>query len=154
MKKVAYVSTKECFCVVVKSCPILQPHELQHARHPCSSLTCGACSNSCPLSWWCHPTISSSPLLPPSVFPSIRVFSNESVLHIRWPSIGASASASVLPLNIQGWFHFGLTDLISLQSKGLSRVLSDTSVQKPQFFGVQLSLQSNSHMHTWLLEKS
>ena len=92
------------------------------------------------------------PLLP-SIFPSIRVFSNESVLRIRWPSIGASASASVLPMKNQDWFLLGLTGLISLQFKGLSRVFSSTTVQKHQFFGAQLSLRSNSHIHTWPLEK-
>ena len=89
----------------------------------------------------CHP------LLLPSVFPSIWVFSNESVLHIRWPSIGVSVSAWVLPTNIQDWFPLGLTGWISLQSKGLSRVFSNTTVQKHQFFGAQLSLWSNSHTH-------
>ena len=93
------------------------------------------------------------PLLLPSIFPSIRVFSNESVLRIRWPNIGVSASASVLPMNIQGWFPLGWTGWISLQSKGLSRVFFNTTVQKHQFFGTQLSLWSNSHIHTWLLEK-
>ena len=92
-------------------------------------------------------------LLLPSVFRSIRVFSNESVLCIRWPKIGASASESVLPMNIQDWFPIGLTHFISLQSKGLSRVFSNTTVQKHQFFGTQLSLWSNSDIHTWLLEK-
>ena len=87
------------------------------------------------------------PLLP-SIFPSIRVFSNESVLRIRWPSIGASASASVLPVNIQDWFPVGLTGWISFQSKELSRFFSNTIVQKHQFFGAQLSLRSNSHIHT------
>ena len=79
-------------------------------------------------------------LLPPSIFPSIRIFSNESVLHIRWPNIGVSASASALPMNIQDWFPLGLTGLISLQSKRLSRVFSNTTVQKHQFFSAQLSL--------------
>ena len=95
-------------------------------------------------------------LLPPSIFPSIRVFSNESVLHIRWPSggqsIGASALASVLPMDIQDWFPLGWTGLI-LQSNRLSEVFSNTTVQKHQFFGTQLSLLSNFHIHTWLLEK-
>ena len=75
------------------------------------------------------------------------------VLHIRWPKNGASASASVLPVSIQDWFPLGLTGLISLQSKGLSRVFSNTTVQKPQFFSTQLSSQSNSHIHAWPLEK-
>ena len=86
----------------------------------------------------CHPL-----LLLPSVFPSIRIFSNEWALCIMWESIGASALASVLPMNIQGWFPLGLTGLISLQSKGLSRIFSNTTVQKHQFFGAQLSSQSN-----------
>ena len=81
-------------------------------------------------------------LLPPSIFLSIRVFSNESVLRIRWPNIGVSASASVLPKNIQDWFPLGWTGCISLQSKGLSRVFSSTTVQKHQFFSAQLSLWS------------
>ena len=84
------------------------------------------------------------PLLLPSIFASIQVFSNESVLHIRWPNIGASASASVLPVNIQDWFPLGLTGLVSLQSKGLSRVFSNT-IQKHQFLGAQPSVWSNSH---------
>ena len=90
----------------------------------------------------CHP------FLLPSIFPSIRVFSNESVLHIRWPNIGVSTSASVLPMNIQDLFPLGWTGWISLQSKGLSRVFSNTTVQKHQFFSTQLCLWSNSHIHT------
>ena len=97
--------------------------------------------------------ILSHPLLLPSIFPTIRVFSNESALHIKCQIIGASASASVLPMNIHGWFPLGLTGLISLQSKGLSRVFSSTTVQKHQFFGTQPSLLSNSHICTWLLKK-
>ena len=92
-------------------------------------------------------------LLPPSIFPSIRVFSNESVLLIRWPKDWNFASASLLPMNIHDWFTWGSTIWISLQSKGLSKVFSNTTVQKHQFFGAQLSLLSNSHIHTWLLEK-
>ena len=92
-------------------------------------------------------------LLLPSIFLSIRVFSNESALCIRWPKTGVSASTSVLPMNTQDWCPLGWTVWISLQSKGLSRVFSNTTVQKHQFFGTQLS-QSNSHIHTWLLEKS
>ena len=86
--------------------------------------------------------------------PSIMVFSNESVLHIRWPKYWSSASASVLPMNTQDWSPLGWTGWISLLSKGLSRVFSNTTVQKYQFFNAQLSLQPNSHIHTWLLEKS
>ena len=97
----------------------------------------------------CHPL-----LLLPSIFLRIRVFSNESVLPIRWPKYWPpSASAWVLPMNIQDWFPLGLIGWIFLQSKGLSRVFSKTTVQKHQFFGTQLSLWSNSHIHTWLLEK-
>ena len=88
-------------------------------------------------------------LLLPSIVPSIRVFSNESALQIRWPKYGVSASTSVLPMNIQDWFPLGWTDWISLQSKGLSRVFSSTTVQKHQFFGAQISLQFNSLTHTY-----
>ena len=120
----------------------LWPHELQHARPPCLSPTPRVYSNSCPLSRWCHPTISSSRplLLLPSVFPSIRVFSSESVLRIRWPKY-RSFSFSISPsVNIQDWFPLGCTGRISLQSNGLSRVFSNTTVQKHPFFGTQLSL--------------
>ena len=122
----------------------LQPHGPQHSRPPCPSLTPGVYSNSCPFNWWCHPTISSSVclLLLPSVFPSIRVFTNESVLHIRWPKYW---NFTISPSS-------QYSGLISLQSKGLSRVSSNTTVQKHQFFGAQLPLWSNSHIHTWLLE--
>ena len=97
----------------------------------------------------CHPL-----LLLPSIFPSIRVFSNESVLHIRWHwSIGVSATTSDLPMNTQDWSPLGWTGWISLQSNALSRVFSNTTVQKHQFFSAQLSLSSNSHIHTWPLEK-
>ena len=89
----------------------------------------------------------------PSIFPSIRVFSNESVLHIMWPSIGVSVSASVLPMNIQDWFPLAWIGWISLQSKGLSRVFSNTIVLKHLFLYAQFSLYSNSHIHTWLLGK-
>ena len=92
-------------------------------------------------------------LLLPSIFPSIGVFSSESVLRSGGQSIGVSASALVLPINIQDWFPLGWTGWISLKSKGLSRVFSNTTVQKHQFLSAQLSLQSNSHIHTWLLEK-
>ena len=142
------------FSSVTQLCPTLcELHGLKHARPPCPSPTPRVYSNSCPLSLWCHPAISSS-VVPfsslPSVFPSIRVFSNESVLRI---STGVSASTPVLPVNIQSWFLLGLTGLISLLSKGLSRVFSNTTVQKYQFFGTQHSLQPNTHIHTWLLEK-
>ena len=120
----------------------LWPHEPQHSRPPCPSPTPRAYLNSHPSSWWCHPVISSChPLLfPPSIFLSIRVFSNESVPASGGQSNGVSASASVLPMNTQDWFHLGWTGWIFLQSKGLSRVFANTTVQKHQFFGTQLSL--------------
>ena len=96
----------------------------------------------------CRPLL----LLPP-IPPSIRLFSNESTLRIRWPQYGVSASASVLPMNTQDWSPLQWTGWISLQSKGFSRVFSNTKVQKLQFFSAQLSSQSNSHIHTWPLEK-
>ena len=122
----------------------LQPHELQHARLPCPSLSPRACPNSCPLSWWCHPTISASvvPFSCLQSFPASGGLFQLISLHISCPSIRPSASASVLPMNIQGWFPLGLTDLISLQSKGLSRVFSSTAVQKlwhSAYFIVRLS---------------
>ena len=106
-----------------------------------------------PLSQWCHPTISSCCplLLLPSILSSIRVFPMSQFFASGGQSIRASASASVLPMHIQDWFPLGLTGLISLQSKGLSRVFSNTTVQKQQFFGIQPSLWSNSDIHTWLL---
>ena len=96
----------------------------------------------------CHPL-----LLLPTIPPSIRVFSSESTLLMRWPKYWHFMLASVLPMNIQNWSPLEWTGWISLQSKGLSRVFSNTTVQKHQFFGPQLSSQSNSHIHTWLLEK-
>ena len=134
----------------------LRPHGLQHARPPCPSPTPRAYSNSCPLSQCCHPTISSF-VAPFSsclqFFPAPGPFPMSQLFTSGGQSIEASALASVLPMNIQDSFPLGLTGLISLQSKGLSRVFSNTTVQKHQFFGVQPSLGSNSHIHTWLLEK-
>ena len=115
----------------------LRPHELQHARLPCPSPTLGACSNLCPSSWWCHP-ITSSSIIPFSSclqsFPASGSFPTSQFLASSGQTIGSSALASVLPMNIQDWFPLGLTGLISLQSKGLSRVLSNTTVQNHQFF--------------------
>ena len=115
-----------------------------------------ACSNSCPSSRCCRPTISSS-VIPFSSclqsFPASGSFPKSQFFASGGQSIGASASASVLPMNIQDWFPLGLTGWISLQSKGPLRVFFNTTVQKHQFFSAQLSLQSNSHIHTWLLEK-
>ena len=123
----------------------LQPHGLQHARLPCLSITPGACSNSCPLSRWRHPTISSC-VIPFSCLQSFSASGSFPVSQFfasGGQSTGVSASASVLPVNIQDWFPLGLTGLTSLQSKWLSRVFSNTTVQKHQFFGAQLSLSSN-----------
>ena len=134
---------------------LLQPHELQHARPPCPSPTPRVHPNSCPSSRWCHPTISSSVVHSPPAF-NLSVsgsFPMRQFFPSGGQSIRISASASVLPMNIQDWFPLGLTGLISLQSKGLSRVFSNTTVQKHQFFGAQLSSQSNFHIHTWPLEK-
>ena len=135
----------------------LWPHGLQHARLSCPSPTPRAWSNSCPSSWWGHPTISSS-AVPfsscPQSFSASGSFQMSQFFASGGQTIGASASASVLPMNIQDWFPLGWTGLISLQSKGLSRVFSDTTVQKHHFFSTQLSLWSNSHIHTWLLEKN
>ena len=137
---------------------LCNPHGLQHTRLPCPSPTPGAYSNSCPLNQWCHPTISSS-VIPFSShlqsFPASGSFQMSQFLASGDQSTGASASASVLPMNIQDWFPLGWTGWISLQSKGLSRVFSNTTVQKHQFFSAQLSLHSNSPsilIHTWLLE--
>ena len=140
-------------CSVVSNS--LQPHGLQYARLPCPSPAPGAYSNSFPLSRWCHPTTSSSvvPLFSCfQSFPELGSFSRSQFFTSGGQSIGVSASASVLPMNIQEWFPLRLTGLILL-SKGPSRVLSNTTVQKHQFFSTQLSSQSNSHIHIWLLEK-
>ena len=111
----------------------LRPHELQHARHPCPSPTPGVCSNSCPLSQWCHPTLSSSVTLfssCPQSFPASESFQVSQLFTTGDQGIGVSTSASVLPVNIQGWFPLGLIGLITLLSKGLSRVLSRSTVWK------------------------
>ena len=132
-----------CFCSVIKSDPNLQPHGLQHASLLYLSLSSRVCSNSCPLSQWYFLIIPSSAVCSPlpSIFPRIRVFSNESVLPLRWQSTGASDLAIVLPMCTQSWFPLGFTGLNSLQSKGLSRVFFNTTVQKHQFFCAQLSSQ-------------
>ena len=133
----------------------LWPHGLQHVRFPCP-LSPRVCSNSCPLSQWCHPTISSSVTYfssHPQSFPASGSFPMSWLFASGSPSIWASALASVLPVNSQNWFPLGWTSLISLLSKGLSRVFPNTTVQKHQFFGAQPSSQSSSHICTWLLEK-
>ena len=123
---------------------------------PCPSPTPGVYSNSCPLRWWCHLTISSSiiPFSHLQSFPASGSFLMSQFFISGRQSIGVSASTSVLPVIIQDWFPLRVTGLISLQSKGLSRAFSNTTVQKHQFFGAQLSSQSNSHIHTWPQEKS
>ena len=132
----------------------LWPRGLQHTRLPCPSSSPGACSNSCPLSQWCHPTISSSVASCLQSFPASGSFPMSHLFPSGGQSIGVSASASVLPMNIQDWFPLGWTGWISLQSKGLSRVFSNTTVRKHQFFGAQPLLRwSGSHNCTGLLEK-
>ena len=147
----------ECWSVVFSHSVVSNPlwtHGLQHTRLPCPSLSPKICSNLCPLSQWCHQPISSS-VTPfsscPQSFPASGSFPMSQLFASGGWSI--EASASILPMNIQGWFPLGLTGLISFLSKGLSRVFSSTTVQKHQFFSVQLSLESNSHIHTWLMEK-
>ena len=137
-------------------CHSLRPHGLQHTRLPLSITNSGRLLRLMSIEsvMPSNHLILCRPLLLPSVFPSVRVLSSESVLHIMWPKYcGVSASASVLPINIHYWFPLGWTGWISLQSKGLSRGFSNTTVQKHQFFSAQLSLWSNSHIHTWLLEE-
>ena len=120
----------------------LWPHEQQHARPPCPSLTPGVHLNPYPLCQWCHPTISSSVPFSscPQSFPASGYFPMSQFFASGGQSIRASASTSVLPVNIQDWFPLGWTGWISLQSKGLSRFFSNTTVQKHQFFGAQISL--------------
>ena len=133
----------------------LWPHELLQARFLCPWLSPWVCSHSCPLSQWCHPTISSS-VIPfsscPQSFPASGSFPMSQLFTLGGQSIGASALASVHPMSIQGWFPLGMTGVISLQSKGLSRFFRSTMVQKYQVFSTQSSLWSDSYIHTWLLE--
>ena len=135
----------------------LWPHEPQHTRPPCPSPTPGVHPNPCPLSRWCHPAISSS-VVPfsscPQSFPASGSFQMSQFFASGGQSIRVSASTSALPMNTQDWSPLGWAGWISLQSKGLSRVFSNTAVQKHQFFGAQPSSQSNSHIHTWPQEKT
>ena len=148
-------SSVQFSCSVVSDS--LQPHELQHTRPPCPSPTPRVHSNSCPSSQWCRPAISSS-VVPFSSCPqSLQVSESFPMSQFfAWggQSTGVTALASFLPKNTRGWSPLEWTGWISLQSKGLSRVFSNTTVQKYQFFGAQPSSQSNSHIHTWLLEKT
>ena len=137
-----------CCCLVAMS-NSLWSHGLQHTRLLCPPLSPGICSNSCPLSRWCYLTISSSPV-PFSClqsFPESRSFPMSQLFASGGQSTGAPASASVLPMNIKGWFPLGLTGLI-LQSMGPSRVFFSTTIWKHQFFGAQPSLWFNSFIHT------
>ena len=145
--------------IVVCNCKVmsdyLRPLELQQTRLPCPALSPGVCSNPCPLSRWCHTTIS-SPVTPffscPQTFPAAGSFSISWLFTLGGQIIGDSASASVLPMNIQNWFPWELTGLISLLTKGLSRVFFNT-IQKHQFFRAQPPWWHNSHICTWLLAK-
>ena len=152
--------SKQCsavqFSLVAQCGPTLRPHESQHARPPCPSPTPGVHSNSDPSSRWCHPAISSS-VIPfssfPQSLPTSESFPMTQVFAWGGQSTGASALTSFLPNNTQGWSPSEWTGWNSLQSKGLSGVFSNTTVQKHQFFSAQLSSQSNSHIHTWPQEK-
>ena len=132
-----------CCCSVAKSCLALKPYELLHARFLCLPLSPGVCSNSCPLNWWFHLTISSSATAFSfclQSFPASGSFLISQLFASCGQSIGASVSASVLPMNTRGWFPLGLTGLISLQSKGPSRIFSSTTIWKHHLFGTQPSL--------------
>ena len=132
----------------------LRPHGLQHTRLPCHSQSSRVCSNSCPMTQWCHPTISSSVTLfssCPQSFPASGSFPMSQLFTSGDQNIGASAS--IFPMNIQGWFPLWLTGWLSLLFKGFWRAFCSITVQKHQFFSTQPSLWSNSHICTWLLEK-
>ena len=154
--KYKFYFTSVQFSSVTQLCLTLWPHGLQHARPPCPLPTSGVYSNSCPLSWWFYSAISSS-VIPFSSclqsFPASGSFQISQFFASGGQSIGVSASPSVLPINIQGWFPLEWTVWISLLPKGILRVFSNTTVQKHQFFSTQVSLSSNSHIHTQLLEK-
>ena len=155
LRKIAEIFVSVQFSRSVMS-DSLWPYESRHARPPCPSPTPGVQPNPCSLSRWCHPTISSS-VVPffscPQSFPASGSFPKSQLLASGGQSIGVSDSTLVLPKNTQDWSPLGWTGWIALQSKGLSRVFSNATVQKHQFFGAQPSSQSNSHIHTWLLEK-
>ena len=147
-------SSVQFSCSVVSDS--LRPHELQHARHPCPSPTPGVQSDSRPSRQWCHPAISSSVISfssCPQFLPASESFLMSQLFTWGGQSTGVSALASVLPKKSQGWSPSEWTGWISLQSKGLSGVFSNTTVQKHQFFSAQPSSQSSSHIHTRPLEK-
>ena len=149
-----WFSSVQFSCSVVSES--LEPHEPQHARPPCSSPTPRVYPNSYSLRWWCFPTISSS-VVPfsscPKSFPESGFFQMNQLFTSGGQSIGVSASTLVFPMNKQDWSFLRWTGWISLQFKGLSSIFSNTTVLKHQFFGAQLSLYSNSHIHTWPLGK-
>ena len=164
LRKGSTAKKNKIFCIYFSSVQFsrsvvsdsLRPHELQHARAPCTSPTPRVHPNSWTSSRWCHPAISPSviPFSPcPQSLPASGSFPMSQLFTWGSQSIGVSALASVLPMNTQDWSPSEWTGWISLQSKGLSRVFSNTTVQKHQFFGAQPSSQSNSHIHTWPLEK-
>ena len=152
--KIKNLSSVQFSCSVMSDS--LRLHGLQHARTPCPSLAPGVYSNLRPSSRWCHPAISSS-VVPfsscPQSLPASGSFPMSQLFAWGGQSTGVSALASFIPKNTQDWSPLEWTGWISLHSKGLSRVFSSTTVQKHQFFDAQLSSQSNSHIHTWLLEK-
>ena len=154
LNKFEFIVLVQFICSVMSD--TLQPHEPKHTRPPCPAQTPGVYSNSCPLSWWCHLTFSSS-VVPFSScsqsFPTSGTFQMSQLFISGGKSVGVSASSSVFPMNTQDWFPLRWTGWISLQSKGLSRVFSNATVQKHQFFCAQFTLKSNSHIHTWLLAK-
>ena len=154
LRFLTFSSVSQFSCSVVSDS--LRPHELQHARPPCPSPTPGVHPDSHPSSQWCHPAISSS-VIPfsscPQSLPASESFPMSQLFAWGGQRIGISALASVPVLNTQDWCPLGWTGWVSLQSKGLSRVFSNTTVQKHQFFVIQLSSQSNSHIHTWPQEK-
>ena len=154
VQSVQFSHSVQFSCSVVSNS--LRPHESQHTRPPCPSPTPGVHSDSCPPSQWCHPATSSS-VVPfsscPQSLPASESFPMSQPFPWGGQSTGVSALASFLPKKSQGWFPSEWIGWISLQSKGLSRVFSNTTVQKHQFFGVQPSSQSSSHIHTWPLEK-
>ena len=147
-------SSGQFSCSVVSDS--LPRQESQHTRPPCPTPTHEVYPNSCPSSRWCHPAISSS-VVPfsscPQSLPASGSFPMSQLFTWGGQNIGLSALASVLPMKTQAWSPLDWTGWIPLQSKGLSRVFSNTTGQRHQFFGTQLSLQSNSHIHTWPLEK-
>ena len=149
-------SQQQAFPVLWVISDSFRPHESQHTRPSCPSSTPGVHSNLYPSSQWCHPAISSS-VVPffscPQSLPASESFPISQLFAWGGQSTGVSASASVLPMNTQDWSLLEWTGWISLQSKGLSRVFSNTTIQKHQFFSTQLSSQSNSHIHTWPQEK-